>query len=375
VLGAEDQLMKAALRVGIVGASVKRGWGKVSHIPAVQTLSGLELSAVATSNQASADEAARAFGAARGYGDALALTRDPGVDLVAVTVKVPDHRALVLSALTAGKHVYCEWPLGRDLTEAQELAEAALSAGVHVAIGVQARANPALLRARAMLEEGVIGRVLDAHIYSGTVAFGSKIGLADTYLEDPVNGATHLSIHGGHALDAAVAVLGGFTDISAIGSIQFPEVELDGAGRTLRRTIPDYVLTQSHLKAGGALSVAVAGGRSDSDPNKSSFRFEVVGERGTLLLEGAAPRGFQSGRLVLSLNGQRQDIGEGELAALADSACNVGGLYALLRDDIAGGTRRAPDFTHAVQLTRLIRAAAQDITSGPRVHADGWPPI
>ena len=46
----------------------------------------------------------------------------PEVDLVVVTVKVPHHRELVPSALEAGKHVYCEWPLGNGLAEARKLA-------------------------------------------------------------------------------------------------------------------------------------------------------------------------------------------------------------------------------------------------------------
>jgi predicted dehydrogenase len=46
------------------------------------------------------------------------LVMQPDIDVVAVTVKVPHHRELVSAALAAGKAVYCEWPLGRDLHEA-----------------------------------------------------------------------------------------------------------------------------------------------------------------------------------------------------------------------------------------------------------------
>jgi predicted dehydrogenase len=42
--------------------------------------------------------------------------------VVAVTVKVPHHRELVSAALAVGKAVYCEWPLGRDLADAQAMA-------------------------------------------------------------------------------------------------------------------------------------------------------------------------------------------------------------------------------------------------------------
>jgi len=90
--------------VGIIGASAEGGWAKESHVPAVRALAGLELVAVATTSQSNADAAARAFGARSGYGDAAAMFRDSAVELVAIAVKVPAHRDLVLGALAAGKH-------------------------------------------------------------------------------------------------------------------------------------------------------------------------------------------------------------------------------------------------------------------------------
>ncbi|GJG86757.1 oxidoreductase [Gemmatimonadetes bacterium T265] len=361
--------MANTLRVGIIGASPRRGWAKISHVPAVQQLPGLELAAVAGRDQATADATARAFGAARGFADAGAMARDPGVDLVTVTVKVPDHRALVLAALAAGKHVYCEWPLGRDVAEAEELRDAAAAAGVHAVIGLQARHNPALRRARALLADGAVGRVLSAHLASGTVAFGPRTDPADFYLEDPANGATHVSIHAGHAVDAAVALLGGLADLATLAAIQYAEVAVEGEDRVHRRTIPDLVLTQSRVAAGGVLSAEVAGGR----PMDTTFRFEVVGDRGVLALDGAAPRGFQSGRLTLSLDGTPQPVDEGELAPLPDAACNVGGVYAALRDDVARGTRTVADFGHAVALHRLVADLERAGSTGSRADADGWP--
>jgi predicted dehydrogenase len=79
---------------------------------------------VATSSQETADAAATAFGAKKAYGKATGLFQDRDIDLIAVCVRVPDHRELVLGALAAGKHVYCEWPLGRNLAEAEEMASA-----------------------------------------------------------------------------------------------------------------------------------------------------------------------------------------------------------------------------------------------------------
>jgi len=50
------------------------------------------------------------------------LVNSAAVDVVAITVKVPYHFELAADALNAGKAVYCEWPLGNGLEEAERLA-------------------------------------------------------------------------------------------------------------------------------------------------------------------------------------------------------------------------------------------------------------
>lgn len=357
------------LRVGILGASPDRGWARIAHVPAIQRLPGFALAAVAAQSKDAANRAAAAFGAPRGYGDAAAMMLDADIDLVTVAVRVPAHRELVLGALAAGKHVFCEWPLGRDLAEAEELRDAAAAAGLRAAIGLQARSSPALLRARALVASGAVGRVRTARMVSGTVAFGPTVDPAETYLEDPASGATHLAIHGGHALDAAIAVLGPLRHLAALATTQFPDVEIAGTGGRHRRSIPDHLLVQARLEAGGAVSVEVAGGQGPD----AAFRLEVTGDRGVLVLAGAAPRGFQSGRLHLSLNGRAGTVDDGEAAALPDAAANVAAAYAVLRDDILHGTTVAPGFAHAVRLTRLVADVGRAAAEGCRIPAEDWP--
>jgi predicted dehydrogenase len=122
------------IRVGIVGANAKAGWAKVSHVPAINGLPGLRLAAVATRNEQSAREAAEAFGADLWFSDPFAMIHFERIDLVTIAVKVPAHRELVLAALDAGKAVYCEAPLGRSVSETEEMACAVRSN--HTAIGL-----------------------------------------------------------------------------------------------------------------------------------------------------------------------------------------------------------------------------------------------
>ena len=362
--------MAEELGVGIIGASADRGWAKISHVPAVQGLAGLKLAAVASGSQFKAEAAAKAFGAQIGYADGKELIKDPAVDIVTIAVKVPDHRELVLAALEAGKHIYCEWPLGRNLAETQELAAAAKAAKVHVLIGLQTRLNPAMLHARDLVRSGAIGRLLAARVFSSTVAFGPQIEAAMSFGEDAANGVTLATIQGAHTIDFAIAVLGTLADLTALTTTQFPRVTVGDSKTAQTRSTPDHLLAQARLGGGAALSLEVAGGRK---PDQVMFRMEVNGEKGALSLDGGAVRGFQSGRLTVSLGGEIQTVDEGETASMTAEAANVASTYVALRNDILSGTSTAPDFEHAVRLAKLIEDVAASSETGSRKTFADWP--
>ncbi len=83
-------------------------------------------------------------------------------------------------------------------------------------------------------------------------------------------------------------------------------------------------------------------------------------------LDGGAPRGFQAGRVTLSLDGAPQHVDEGELSAMPDAAANVAGVYAALRDDMPGEPRPSP-----TSLTRHGSPGSSSTCWSPRARADG----
>ena len=361
--------MATALRVGIVGASASGGWARESHVPAVQGLEGLRLAAVATNSQRTADEAAHAFGVDAAYPSGLDLIRSAEIDLVTVATRVPDHQALVLAALAAGKHVYCEWPLGRGVAEAEAMSAATRAAGVKAAIGLQLRGNPVVRRARELLLQGAIGRVLSVTVSSATAGFGPVVPAPFAYLEDPRSFANLITIQAAHTIDMAIAIAGGLTDLSALATAQFPMITVGDDQAPRPRTTFDHLLLQARFNANGVLNAEVSGGR----PPETPFVLEAVGTSGVLRIDGGAMRGFQSGRLRLSLDGEPLPVDEAELTALSDAAANVAGIYAALRDGIRGGRSHAAGFDHAVRLTRLVGDVLDSSTSGRRVNAAAWP--
>src|SRR4026208_406235 len=98
------------IRVGIVGATVTQGgsgWGANAHVPALKALPDYELQAVCTAHEGTAEAAAAAFGAARGFHRFSDMVAHPEVDLIVVCVRVPGHRELVMAGLQAGAGVVC----------------------------------------------------------------------------------------------------------------------------------------------------------------------------------------------------------------------------------------------------------------------------
>src|SRR5438093_1538789 len=128
------------IRVGIIGANPDRGWAAEAHIPALKSLSDdFEITALSTSRRESADAARKLFGVPVVFDNHQDLVHHPAVGVIAITVKVPYHLELATAALDAGKAVYCEWPLGNGLKEAETLAVLATKQGVLAVAGLQAR--------------------------------------------------------------------------------------------------------------------------------------------------------------------------------------------------------------------------------------------
>src|SRR6202035_1752606 len=143
--------MADKIRLGLIGASVSGTWSARSHLPAVAASSDVELTAVCTTKADSAEAARRAYGARLAFDDYRKMIASPEIDAIAVVVRVPSHYEPTKAALEAGKHVYCEWPLGRTTAEAVDLAALAEAKGLVTAVGLQARANPAVMQLRGLV--------------------------------------------------------------------------------------------------------------------------------------------------------------------------------------------------------------------------------
>ena len=369
--------MADKIRLGLIGASVKGTWSARSHLPAVQASSDVELTAVCTTKADSAEAARRAYGARLAFDDWRKMVASPEIDAVAVVVRVPSHHAPTKAALEAGKHVYCEWPLGRTTAEAVELAALAKAKGLVTAVGLQARVNPAVMYMKEQVAAGFVGEVMAVHaslMREGVLSRPSH----RTWQRDAELGANTLTIANGHTVDAMRFVTGDFGRLSAVVATQAKQWLDTGTNTWLDVTSPDNILISGRLANGAVASVHIG-----AIPFAGSgYRMEIYGREGTLLATGEdSPQLSQvflhgaKGNNTLAPMPVPERFMVASPATPAGEAINVGQMYTRFAQAIKdramrGGEPRLPNFATAVELHRLIDAINEASDKGRDVRFD-----
>jgi predicted dehydrogenase len=364
---------RAPIRVGVVGATPARGWGTSAHLPALQALDDFEVTAVSTTRPETATATAAAFGIPLAFADDAALIAHPDVDVVAVTVKVPEHDRLVRAALAAGKHVFCEWPLGVDLEQAAALAALARARGVQHLVGLQGYHAPGAVFVRELIDSGAIGAPLTVSVVAAGGPAGRRIPQANAYTADVTAGATLLSISVGHILATLARAVGELREVSAVVASINRETTVIETGQVIPVTAPDQVVVAGRLDNGAAVSVSVQGGAAPAGPG---FEIRVVGTEATLTIRPAAPGGIHITDWAVSIARADGSASEdlpvpGRLSAVAAAAPagpprNVAVLYRELARAIAGGPPVTPDFDLAVRHHRLLEEIQRASDTGTR---------
>jgi predicted dehydrogenase len=357
------------IRVGIIGANPDRGWAAQAHIPALRSLrDDFEITALSTSRRESADAAGRRFGVALAFDNTQDLVNSADVDVVAITVKVPQHFELVTSALAAGKAVYCEWPLGNGLKEAEKLAGLAKKKGVLAVAGLQARSAPSIAYVRDLISQGYVGEVLSTTLIGSGMGWGPTVEPYNAYLNDKKNGATMLSIALGHAADALCYCLGEVRELSATMAVRRKSFTIGETGESRPMTTEDQVGVTGLLEGGAAFSIHYRGGHSRG----TNLLWEINGTEGDLQVTA---NGGQAQIFEMTVCGGRGAQASLEVlpvpqryrwSLLEGPSTNVAHAYARFARDYREGTRLCPTFDDAVTRHRMLDAIETAAATGQR---------
>jgi len=369
------------IRVGIVGATVTvggSGWGARAHVPALNALPEYQLKAVCTAHEETALASQKAFGTDLAFHNFDQMASCPDIDLITVVTRVPAHYDLVMRALEAGKAVYCEWPLGATVAQAEQMADAAAKRSLYTAVGLQARSDPTLMFARELIQQGYIGEVLAVDFaYVGQAT--TRRGNGRIWQSDRKAGANILTIGGGHALDALSFVLGDFAGVSARLATTVTEWHNTDTGQTVPVDSPDWVSVSGRLQSKAEVSFLVAAVPALPEGRRT---FEIYGREGTLSIgaaQGTAvernPSVYHGPNQIFGARGKEPPASmetPARFTLIPDGvppgpARNVAQAYARLARAMAEGKPFDPGFAHAVKAHRLVSALEQSSDAGSAV--------
>jgi predicted dehydrogenase len=173
-------------RVAVIG---RTGRGDYGHALDTMWLGvpRAEVVAVSDPDKAGCAEAARRLNISQTFGDYREMLDKTKPQVVSIAARWLDcHHEMVLACAERGIHIYCEKPLCRNLAEADEMVAACERSHVKLALAHQTRYSPKLPVVKKLLDDGVIGKVLE---FRGRGK------------EDQRGGAEDLWVLGSHVMD------------------------------------------------------------------------------------------------------------------------------------------------------------------------------
>ncbi|KAL4808002.1 oxidoreductase [Aspergillus unguis] len=293
------------LNTAIIGlsSSAITSWAAKAHLPPLSTSKGKSLFAI-TALLNSSEDAARAAASTfdlgshsvKAYGSPEDLAADESVDFVICNTRVDKHLETTLPSLKAGKAAYIEWPIAKNLDEIQQLVDAAAASGKPVAVGLQGRYAPPVLKVKQVLQSGAIGKLLSTEIraFGGTVNRDSlPPGLK--YFADREIGGNPITIGAAHVIDFVQSVVGDVIPGSdhVHFQIQRPRVGIKDPAtghvvETVTSTVPDLFSLHGSLPetdhVGSNASLVFYFARGQPYPGDPPFTWTLNGEHGSIRL-------------------------------------------------------------------------------------------
>ena len=269
----------ALIGTGFMGGLHARAFKLLPHVfPDAEGRANLRV--VADIRAEDAEAAAFNWGIPRSTTDWRSVLDDPTVDVVDICTPPFLHQEIAIAAAEAGKHVYCEKPVGRNLAETGAIWEAVERAGVASFVGFNYRWSPAVQYAREIIAAGRLGQVRLARLSFRTDNAADPRGDFKWRYDAGQAGYGALSDLGSHVFDMARHLVGemvevcGRTERSVAGR---PDLERAG---TMRAVDNDDTFAALVTFANGASGVLE--GSRVATGSKGEFTFEIIGEAGAV---------------------------------------------------------------------------------------------
>ena len=368
------------ISIGIIGT----GWMGSVHCRAYREVaerfpeSGLAADLVACADHLpgrAASEAQR-LGIGRSTEDWRELLDDPTIDAVSIATRNDSHYEIAIAAAAAGKHVFCEKPVGRTPQETAAIAAAARRAGIVTFVGFCYRWVPLVRYAAQLATSGRLGKILH---YRGQffAAYGASPLAQRTWrFEFDQSGYGVLGDLMTHVVDMATLLAGPISAVSSQRQLVYPQrpAPIPGAdhyalGSDTDPRLPvdneDTVSTQVRFESGATATLEAS--RVLQLP-ANEFGFTIYGTQGQaqwqfnllnklqLFMTGEDPQ--RIGSTTIFANQDHPDHGrfsKDSGGGLDYAALQVMGAHEFL-EAIAAGKSQAPDFETALRVAEVSAA-------------------
>ncbi len=286
--------MKKEFRIGMAGYS---GIGRV-HALGYKTIpliypDGITpvLQRVGTSRQETADRAQADAGFIHASGDVAALASSDDVDVVDITLPNQLHLEVIREAAAAGKAIYCEKPLSGTISEAEAIAELVAQTGIQFGMVFQYRFFPAIIRAKQIMEEGLLGKIFTyrfEYLHSG---YQNPARPLTWRMQKEKGGSGALGDLGSHVLDLVRFLVGEFDSVQGMLHTFIKERPLpEDASRSGEVTVDDVAWVNARMTGGAVGTIECS---RFATGTLDDLKFTIHGERGALRFDLMDP-GFIS---------------------------------------------------------------------------------
>jgi len=262
-------------RIGFVGC------GNISGIyfkNITGVFKNLEIVGVTDLISERAENAAKEYGIKKVYKDMHELFEDPKVDIVLNLTRPYEHFDVSIAALTAGKHVYSEKPLGASLDEAEKTHALAKKNNLYLGGAPDTFLGAGMQTCRKMIDDGAIGEVFGASAYM--VCRGHESWHPDPEFYYKYGGGPMLDM-GPYYLTALVSLLGPVKTVTGMTKISLPERTITSSpfnGKVITVDVPTYVTGLMRFRSGAVGSIFTT-----FDVHAAQVpRIEIYGSEGTL---------------------------------------------------------------------------------------------
>ncbi|MGH2968139.1 MAG: Gfo/Idh/MocA family protein, partial [Solirubrobacteraceae bacterium] len=275
------------------------GWLGQAHSRSLQRIRTLfaerefdpELVVCSDTEPARVRDAVGSFGFARGVEDWRRVIDDPAVDVVYVAAPNMVHVELVEAAAAAGKHVFCEKPVGGTPEQTVRAERAARRAGVISGVGYNYRWAPLVRYAADLIERGELGAITNYRGRFFSMYGSDPLGLLSWRyrLEEGGHGVTSDLLS--HAVDLAQMLVGPITRVDGHTATFIAErpLPVPGQGTHYGRGAPgDPTGAVTNEDYAGMLCEFAGGARGSFEASRtivgpeSQMAFDVHGTRGAL---------------------------------------------------------------------------------------------